>query len=178
MKKDMTSSPPAWKGPVRREILAAKKILILAVGNTSKGDDAAGILCAQELKKLMGGKACSRLKILLGHETPENTTGEIRKFHPNLVLILDAAQGQYKPGAVFIVGKNQIEDDGVSTHTISLALLVAYLEETIGCKVMVLGIQPLDLRLGENISPIAKKSAKNLAAFLSQIIGVKPTHYA
>ncbi len=178
MKKDMLTSPSAWKGPIRREILAAKKILILGVGNTSKGDDAAGILCAGKLKKLMSEKARTRLKILLGHETPENTTGEIRKFHPNLVLILDAAQGQYNPGTVFIVEKDDIEDDGVSTHRISLALLVSYLEETIGCKVMVLGIQPLDLGLGEKISPIVKDSAKNLAAFLAQIIGVKPTHYA
>jgi hydrogenase 3 maturation protease len=174
----MPSSPPAWKGPLRREILAAKKILILAVGNISKADDAAGILCAQKLKKLMGGKVRSSLKILFGHETPENTTGEIRKFHPNLVLILDAAQGGFKPGTVFLLEKDDIEDDGVSTHRISLALLVSYLEETVGCKVMVLGIQPLDLRLEENISPLVKESAKSLAAFLSQIIGVKPTHCA
>jgi len=171
-------SPPPWKSRLRREIRTAQNSVILAAGNTSKSDDGAAVLCAQKLKKLMGGKARSRLKILFGHETPENTTGEIRKFHPNLVLILDTARGQYKPGTVFLVEKDDIEEDGVSTHRISLALLVSYLEETIGCKVMVLGIQPLDLRLGENISPIVKKSAKNLAAFLSQIIGVKPTRYA
>ncbi len=169
MKKDIPSSPAAWKGPLRREVLAAKKILILAVGNLSKGDDAAGILCTQKLKKLMGGKARSRLKILLGHETPENATGEIRKFRPDLVLILDAAQGGYKPGSVFIVGKSQIEDDSFSTHTISLGLLISYLEETIGCKVMVLGIQPLNLGLGENVSLPVKKNAERLAAFLANV---------
>ena len=169
MKKDMPSSPTSWKGPLGREILAAKKILILAIGNTSKGDDAAGILCAQELKKLIGGKVHSRLTILLGYETPENMTGEIRKFHPNLVLILDAARGQYKPGTVFLVEKKDIEDDGVSTHTISPGLLIAYLEETIGCKVMVLGIQPFTLGLGEKLSEPAKKSAAALAAYLANV---------
>jgi hydrogenase 3 maturation protease len=169
MKKDMRSSPASWKSLLRKEILSARRIVVLAVGNTSKGDDAAGILCAQELKKLMGGKARSRLKILLGHETPENATGEIRKFRPDLVLIFDAARGEYKPGTVFIVGKNQIEDDSLSTHTISLALLVAYLEETIGCKVIVLGIQPLNLGLGEKVSEPAKKSATALAAYLANV---------
>ncbi len=169
MKKDMSSPPAAWKGRLKKEILSARRIVILAAGNLTKGDDAAGIQCAQKLKKLMGGKARSCLKILLGHETPENATGEIRKFRPDLVLILDAAQGGHNPGTVFIVEKNQIEDESVSTHTISLALLVVYLEETIGCKVMVLGIQPLSLGLGEKVSARIIKSAGSLAAFLAHV---------
>jgi hydrogenase 3 maturation protease len=169
MKKDPPSSQLTWKSRLRKEILSARRIIILGVGNISKGDDAAGILCAQKLKKLIGGKARSRLKILFGHETPENATGKIRKFNPDLVLILDAAQGGYKPGTVFVVGKNQIEDDSVSTHTISLALLVSYLEETIGCKVIVLGIEPFNLGLGENVSQRVKKSAERLAAYLARV---------
>jgi hydrogenase 3 maturation protease len=169
MKKVMPSSPAAWKSRIREEILSARRIIILGVGNPAKGDDAAGILCAQELKKLMGGKARSRLKILLGHETPENATGEIRRFRPDLVLILDAAQGRYKPGTTFIAGKNQIEDDTVSTHMISLGLLVAYLEETIACKVMVLGIQPLNLGLGENVSLPVRRTVEKLAAYIARV---------
>jgi hydrogenase 3 maturation protease len=183
MKKVMPSSPAAWKSRIRKEIRAARRIIILGVGNISKGDDAAGILCAQELKILTGGKARSRPKILLGYENPENTTGEIRKFRPDFVLILDAAHEGHEPGTVFIVGKNQIEDDSVSTHTISLTLLVSYLEETIGCKVMVLGIQPLNLGSGENVSLPVKKSAERLAAYIAHVFmgtaaGVKPTRYA
>lgn len=175
MKKDPPSSQLTWKSRLRKEILSARRIVILAVGNPSKADDGAGILCAQELKKLMGGKARSSLKILLGYETPENTTGEIREFHPNLVLILDAAQGQYNPGTVFIVEKDDIEDDGVSTHRISLALLVSYLEETVGCKVMVLGIQPLNLGLGEKVSAPVKRSADSLAAYIAHVfMGTSP----
>jgi hydrogenase 3 maturation protease len=170
MKKDMRSSPASWKSLLRKKILSARRIVVLAIGNTSKGDDAAGILCAEKLKKLMRGKSSSRMKILLGHETPENATGEIRNFRPDLVLIIDAAQGGYKPGTVFIVEKNKIEDDGVSTHTISLALLVAYLEESIGCKVIVLGIQPLNLGLGENVSLPVKRAAEKLAAFIAHVI--------
>jgi hydrogenase 3 maturation protease len=169
MKKDTRSSQLAWKSRIRKEILSARRIIILGVGNISKGDDAAGILCAQELKKRIGRKAGSRLKILIGLEIPENMTGEIRKFHPDLVLIVDAAQAGYNPGTVFIVGKGQIEDEGISTHTISLALLVSYLEESIGCKAIILGIQPLNLGLGENISRSVKKSTERLAAYLAHV---------
>jgi len=174
MKKDKRPSPAPWKSRIRKEILSAQRIIILGIGNISKGDDAAGILCAQELKKKFGRKAGSRLKILIGLETPENMTGEIRRFHPDLVLILDAAQGGYKPGTVFLAGKNQIEDDGASTHTISLALLASYLEETIGCKVIILGIQPLNLSLGDNISLPVRKASEKLVAYLTCVfVGTK-----
>jgi hydrogenase 3 maturation protease len=167
MKTRPRSFPSAWRGRLRREIQAAGKTVILGVGNTSKGDDAAGLLCAEELKKLILGKAHSRLKILLGQDTPENCTGKIREFNPDLVLILDAAQGSYRPGTIFLVEKDRIEDDGVSTHRISLALLISYLEETIGCRVIVLGIQPLDLGFGEDVSADVKKSAVKLATYLA-----------
>ena len=169
MKKVMPSSPASWKSRLRKEILAAQRVVLLGVGNISKGDDAAGILCAQELKKRIGRRAGSRLKILLGYETPENMTGDIRKFRPNLVLILDAAQGGYKPGTVFIVGKNLIKDDGVSTHSISLVFLVSYLEETIGGKAIILGIQPLNMGLGDSICLPVRKTAERLSAYLAHV---------
>jgi len=175
MKKARSSSPVGWKGQLRKEILSAQKTVILGVGNISKGDDAAGVLCAQELKKRIGRRASSRLKILIGYETPENTTGQIRKFRPEFVLILDAAQAGYKPGSVFIVGKSQIKDDDVSTHTISLALLVSYLEESVGCKALILGVQPLNLGLGENVSRSVKKSTERLAAYIVRVFAaIKP----
>jgi hydrogenase 3 maturation protease len=174
MKKNLFSSPPAWKRRLRQAILAADRIVILAVGNTSKRDDAAGLICAEELKKLMHGTTSPGLKILLGHETPENYTGEIRKLNPGLVLIFDATRGQYRPGTVFIVERDKIEENGVSTHKISLALLASYLEETIGCKVIVLGIQPLDLSFGEDMSEDVKKSVDKLAEYLAHIF----TRYA
>lgn len=165
----MRPSVPTWKKRLRPDLLAAKKTVVLAVGNISKGDDAAGIVCAEKLQKLMRGKARSRLKILLGHEMPENLTGKIRKFRPDLVLILDAAQGIHKPGTVFIVEKNQIRDEGVSSHQISLALLLSYLEETVGCKVIVLGIQPFKLGEGTVLSPRIEKSAHKLAEYLASL---------
>lgn len=170
MRKNSPFSRPAWKGRIRKEIQAAARVLILGVGNLVKGDDAAGLVCAGKLKKLMRGKARPRLRILLGYETPENLTGKIRKFDPDLVLILDAAAGQYEPGNIFIVEKERIQDEGASAHRISLALLISYLEETVGCKVIVLGIQPLNLSLSQGVSGPVKKSVAGLAEHLAHIL--------
>ena len=169
MRKNSPFTRLAWKSRIRKEIRAAGRVLVLGIGNPARGDDAAGLVCAKKLRTLIRGQARSRLKILLGYEAPENLTGKIRMFDPDVVLILDAAQGPFAPGTVFFVGKGKIQDEGVSTHKISLALLVSYLEETIGCKVIVLGIQPQVLALGENLSAPVEKAVDLLATYFSHI---------
>ena len=169
MRTNIPSTPPRWENRLRKEIRAARRVLVLAVGNPVKGDDGAGLACAKKLKTLIRSQARSRLKILLGYETPENLTGKIRKFSPGLVLILDAAFGPDKSGRIFIVKREQIQDEGTSTHRISLSLLVSYLEETVGCKVLILGIQPLRLNQGEKLSGPVEKATDRLAAYLARI---------
>ncbi len=169
MRKKSAFAPPAWKRRIGKEIRAASRVLILGVGNPAKGDDAAGLACAERLLRLARGKLGSRIKILRGFESPENYTGEIRKFSPHLVLIFDSALGPFCPGAIFIVEKDKIQNEDISTHRISLALLVSYLEETIGCKVIVLGIQPFGLSLGEDLSAPVEKAVDALATYLSHV---------
>ncbi len=163
--KKRDAGRPAWQEALRREIAAAGKVLVLGIGNPDKADDAAGILAAEGLKKALGGRA--RIKVLLGYETPENLTGEIRAFAPRLVIMIDAALGAHAPGTVFVVKREDIPDEGVSTHKISLRMLVAYLEETVGCKAVFLGIQASDLELGKPATAAVERAAQGLAASLA-----------
>lgn len=159
---------PAWKRALRREITSAGKVLVLGIGNPDRGDDGAGVLCARELAAARTGPARSRLKVLVGYETPENLTGEIRRFAPGLVLMVDAVVGPHPAGTVFPVGAEDIPDDGVSTHKISLKMLVTYLETTVGCRVRFLGIQAGSLELGRTLTPPVKKAARTLARWLGE----------
>jgi hydrogenase maturation protease len=77
-----------------------------------------------------------------GGETPESETSRIRSFRPDLVILIDAARSGRKPGDIFLVEKEAIADEEVSTHRISLALLVRFIEESIGARVLFLGIEP------------------------------------
>lgn len=89
---------------------------------------------------------------------------------------LGFAAGPHGPGAVFVVEKDRIADEGFSTHKLSLVLFVRYLEESIGCKVMVLGIQPetidFNVRANELSDPV-KKSVNTLSEFLSKTLAKK-----
>jgi hydrogenase 3 maturation protease len=166
----MSRTKTDWKRLVRREIQASRKIVVLGVGNKARGDDAAGLICAESIKKATRGKARSRLRILQGREVPENWTGIIRKIGPDLVLILDAGAGPYRPGTIFLVEKDALADEGVSTHKISLALFVRYLEETVGCKTIILGIQPGKNDFGSSLSLPVKKAVQKLSEYFASLM--------
>lgn len=159
-------SPPSWKSRVRRELRLARRIVILGVGHRDQGDDAAGSACAEALRTVSQGRFRRRLKILAGRETPESSTAEIRRFRPDLVMILDAAAGHRRPGAVFLVGADDIADEGLSTHNLSLKYLVAYLEQTLPCRVLVLGIQPKMIAWGAPLSKPVENGINALVQFL------------
>ena len=163
----------AWKRALRGELAAAGKVLVLGIGNPDKGDDAAGILAATELKRKLEGHGHGKVKVLLGYETPENLTGPIRKFDPSLVLMIDAVIGSHPPGTVFSVTPKDIPDDGISTHKISLVMLVAYLEATIGCRVRFLGIQPAGIEIGRAPTPAVERAARALARWLGESLTEK-----
>jgi hydrogenase 3 maturation protease len=168
-------TPPSslsWKGRVRREVANARRIAILGVGHRDQGDDAAGSFCAEALRTVSRGRFRSRLKILAGREAPESLTGKIRKFGPDLVMILDAAAGHRRPGAVFLVDADDIADEGLTTHNLSLKYLVAYLEETLPCRVLILGIQPKTIAWGAPLSTPVENGIKSLVFFLEKALSL------
>src|ERR1051325_6034884 len=81
------------------------------------------------------------LIIEAGH-APENTTGELRKFAPDLVLIIDAADMGESPGTIQWIPEESIDGMSASTHSLPLSMLARYLRLEINCTVVLLGIQP------------------------------------
>ena len=159
---------------LKAEFASAARVAVIGVGNTGRGDDGAGVLAAAALKKKLGQKGRSCLKVLLGHETPESLTGEVRRFRPDLVLILDAAVSRRKPGSIFLLEKKDMAVEDVSSHRMPLALLVDYLEKSVGCRVLVLGIEPRSCREGAPLSAAVKKAAEMLSSQLAAVLVERP----
>jgi hydrogenase maturation protease HycI len=160
-----------WEERLGLALRGTKKIVVLGVGNPDQGDDGAGSRCAERLKRRLRAPAGEGVLVIDAREVPENHTGAIRAFGPDLTVIVDAAAGGRAPGAIFIVDRDKIAVDGLSTHTISLVLLVRYLEEDIGSDVLVLGIQPgaVELGLGRKaLSAPVDRSVKELTDVLAK----------
>ena len=68
-----------------------------------------------------------------------------------------------KPGSFIIVDKKQIDTFNFSTHTIPISFLINYLEDSVGCKILTLGIQPKDMTLVDTISDEVNSSIEELA---------------
>ena len=118
------------------------------------------------------------MKVLDGGEVPESATGIIRKFQPTHVLIIDAASAGHEPGTVFFVNKRKVPDDEITTHRIPFSHLVRYLEESVGCRVILLGIEPGDTQWGRPMSSAVSKSAEFLMDALEDAGLRKPDHPA
>ncbi len=133
-----------------------RNIVLAVLGNDLRGDDGAGILFGNLIREH------TSLTVINGGNAPENITGLIVKKHPDTILIIDAMDFGGKPGDVKLVSSERLEKDAVSTHG-SLKLFVEYLENMTGASIHILGFQPKNLGLGEEISPEVSESVRKTA---------------
>jgi len=127
----------------------SQKIVILGIGNEMRGDDGLGSVLAQELSNLED----RHITIFDGKTVPENFTGAIKRETPSHIIILDAVEMGEPPGHVKLVFKEEIANYSISTHAMPLSFLINYLETTTSAKIMLMGIQPKDMDLIDEMSP-------------------------
>ncbi len=167
----------AWKRRLARALGRPEKLAVLGVGNTGKGDDAAGVRAAEELLRLTGSRApggrpdARRLEVFVAHDVPENFTGPVRRSGASVALVIDAASGGHQPGTVFLVDPAAIPAEDVSSHRTPLAALASYLEGTAGCRVVILGIEPRGFVEGAGLSGPVRKGVEEVAAWLAAYAG-------
>jgi len=130
-----------------------------------KGDDRLGVALARALAKKL--PACPDIRIVSGGEAPENFTGAIRAFSPSHVVLLDAVDRGLAAGTAFLADENSIVVGDMTSHHLPLLLLMRFLNASIPCRVILVGVQPLSLRPGNRLSPPVKKTLPFLAEFLA-----------
>lgn len=148
---------------LKKELATAKKVVILGVGNELYDNDSLGLLAAREIEK---SGLSGRYQVFLAGTTPENLTGKIKGLSPSHVIFIDAADLGKEPGSMEIIEKERITNLTLSTHNLPLPLLADYLTREIGCKVIMLGIQPENNSSGKRTS--GREAIKKLVALFRQ----------
>ncbi|MEM0211476.1 MAG: hydrogenase 3 maturation endopeptidase HyCI [Candidatus Methanomethylicia archaeon] len=151
----------------------AKKIVIMGIGNYFRSDDAAGLKTIELLeKKLQKTKMLDDFVTILNCESsPESFLGKLENLSPSHVILIDAVQMNSCPGSIGLFGKNDIFDFiTTSTHNISPKLLFTYIEEIVGAKVVIIGIQPKNLNFGRSISSEIYNAANIISDILVEVI--------
>jgi hydrogenase 3 maturation protease len=152
--------PATWKESLnllfnqrRAESGTLPRIAVLGVGNSMRSDDAAGVLAARALSRRACATDTDRILIIEAGPAPENRTGELRKFVPDLVLMIDAAEMGETPGVIQWIPEESIDGMSASTHSLPLSMLAHYLKLELNCTILFLGIQPNSNTVGERVSP-------------------------
>jgi hydrogenase 3 maturation protease len=143
------------------------RIGVLGVGSELRADDVAGILVAQRIKKLTGDKKTGpEIETFIGATAPENLTGEIKRFHPSHLVIVDAADLDAEPGTISVMDPDSIGGTTFCTHSLPLKVMIDYLLESFDCRVTIIGIQPKSLAVGAPVSKEVLEAVESLSAML------------
>src|SRR5271157_2313499 len=114
-------------------------LAVLGIGHELCGDDAVGTRIAGMLRAKLPNEP--RLLAIEAGSAPENFTGSLRRYQPDLILMIDAARLDEVPGTVRWLDCNEVEGFSASTHTLPLDILISYLNAELGCGVELIGSQ-------------------------------------
>jgi hydrogenase 3 maturation protease len=132
--------------------------VILTVGNSMMGDDAAGPL----LSGLLRSSPAAGWQVVDGGSAPENVLHRIRAVGPERVVVVDATEMELAPGEVRLVDDRFIAEQFIfTTHDLPLSFLIAALRESVG-QVYLLGIQPALVAFGYPVSAAVEQAVANI----------------
>ncbi len=142
------------------------RIAVVGIGNDLNGDDGAGPRVVRELAARL--TATPGLLLLDAGLAPENFSGPLRRFRPDLVLEIDAADQGHPPGSTAWINWEEADGLSASTHTLPPSVFANYLVAELGCRVALIGIQPATLELNAPLSPAVDRACTTLADALCQ----------
>ncbi|MBI5822938.1 MAG: hydrogenase maturation protease [Chloroflexi bacterium] len=133
-----------------------KNVLLLGVGNRSRGDDGVGSYLIKRLQKKV------KVPLLDAGDVPENCIDRIESSGANMVLIVDAADFNAAPGEIALIEFADIRKAGVSTHSANLDLLFKVIPKSRRPETLLVAIQPGATSTGRGLSEAVRNSLDGL----------------
>lgn len=157
----------------REAFAPPKRVCVLGVGSELCHDDEAGLYLVELLSKRLRlplGEPGERLLLVSGGPAPENFSGMIRAFQPDLLIVVDAAYLELPAGSVQLLPEESAAGLSFSTHMLPLPMLLSYLKLACGCQTCLVGIQPATTEQGLGMSPRVQEGTKMLAALFAEAL--------
>jgi len=158
------------KNQLINKFKGAKRLAILGIGSELICDDAAGMLAAKQLDSGPSLNKNMPCRVFFGATSPESLTGEIKRFKPTDILIIDAADFNATPGTTRFIELEDIGGVSFSTHRLPTKILTDYLIKSLNCRIAVVGIQPKSLDFCAAVSPEIKKAVDELVFAIKEAI--------
>jgi hydrogenase 3 maturation protease len=155
-----------WSGTLQRRVKGARRLAVVGIGEELIPADRLGMSAAREIK----ARHLPAVKVFFAGTVPESITGPLRRYQPDHVLFLDAAEMKERPGTIAVIGPGQIQASLMSTHVLPLSVVMDYVEEEIGTEVTLLGIQPDSTNLEKDLSDEDRDYLNHNLQVLSDIL--------
>ncbi|GAB4306762.1 MAG: hydrogenase maturation peptidase HycI [Candidatus Bipolaricaulota bacterium] len=132
--------------------------VILGIGNPLRRDDGVGVWVAERMRG-------TGWEVVAAGPSVENALGIVRRLAPDLLVIVDAAEIGLPPGSARRLPTAEAARMLGSTHALPLPFLLSTVRDRVG-EIVLIGIQPGDLSLGEGLTPATQAGAEELVARL------------
>ncbi len=146
-----------------RRRTSGKKLVIVGVGNSLRGDDGIGPALVERLS----GK--TRAILVNGGDVPENYLDVVEIARPEVVLIVDAVDLGAAPGDAALVEIEQLAGARLTTHNVSLALFAEAVRTATAADTFVLAIQPSVTSFGSPMSIPVEAILPSLEEMLQEL---------
>ncbi|MCL2343813.1 MAG: hydrogenase 3 maturation endopeptidase HyCI [Firmicutes bacterium] len=158
------------KAALSEALADAKRVAVLGCGSVLAGDDAAGMRVAERLTELGAAAPRGDVRVYCGSTAPENFSGEIKRFGPDVLLVIDAADMGLRPGGTALIPVEEITGASFSTHMLPLRILLDYLRGECGCRACLLGIQGGCMEFGNGMTPPVSAAVDTVADMLRELL--------
>lgn len=164
----------SWQKPLKQILKSLARndlpprLAVIGIGNELNGDDAAGVQVVRRLRQFLPENP-QRLLLEAGL-APENFTGLLRRFQPDLILMVDAADMGTAPGSTAWLQPGELDGFSASTHTLPPSVLADYLRQELHCQVAVIGVQAKRLDFGQPLSDEVQLAVDHLADSLAGLL--------
>jgi hydrogenase 3 maturation protease len=145
------------------------RLALLGIGNELNGDDAAGVLVVRALRARLAPRP--HLLLIEAGLAPEAFTAPLRRFAPDLVVLVDAALLEQAAGTVEMVDWRQTDGLSATTHTLPPSVLVKFIIHELGCGVEMILIQPEDIEFDHPTTSAVRSAVDQVVAALTNLLG-------
>lgn len=158
---------------IRQAFTTHARVAVVGVGSELCRDDEAGLYlvdCLSRRTGLAAGQSNDRLLLIKGGPAPENFTGIIKSFQPDLLVVVDAAYLELPAGSIQILPEERAAGLSFSTHMLPLPMMLAYLKLECACETCLVGIQPATTEQGLGMTKRVQEGTELLAGVLAEAL--------
>jgi hydrogenase maturation protease len=140
------------------------RLAIVGLGHSLGRDYGAGLAVARAL--VLRQDAARSLLVIDAEFAPENHLGPVRRFRPDLALLVGATDMGEAAGTVRWLSWSKAQQFEAPGQAVQPSALARYLVESLGCEVALLGIQPSTGSAGAQFSAEVRQAVAEVVQAL------------